>query len=138
MRERIVPKQGVTNRTGGVTVSWRKVSARAGRVLVVMMGKDLLATIGLAQGMRCVVERDRMLGRLYLRPCAEDTAEAWKPTWKDGCAAINAPLDDVKVAENKPAQMVMHEWDASAGELCVRLPPWACPPVKVLVPGKAA
>lgn len=124
MREQIIPRAGA--RAGdGVTVSWRKSSARTSEVLVVTLGAASVTKMGLTRGRRVIVERDREAGRLYLRADAET---GWRPAWKEGCCCLSIPLDDVR-ADRKPAQVVHTEWHY--GELCIRLPPWACPPVKI-------
>lgn len=132
MRERINPRAGARNRSFGVTVSWRKTSERANAVLIVTIGGEVVKQLGLERGQRIVVERDRLAGRLYLRA---DPHEGWKPSWKEGCACVNIPLDDV-TSEKRPAQGVA--WEIVSGELSLRLPTWACPPVKIDTTKRAA
>lgn len=132
MRERINPKQGERNRGDGITVSWRPTSNRANCMLVVTLGRTMCDRIGLQKGLRVIVERDRLAGKLYLRT---DAVEGWRPAWKEGCCCVNVPLDDVRT-DRKPAQAVPCE--VVDGEVVLRLPPWACPPVKIDTARRAA
>lgn len=130
MRERIEPRAGA--RAGdGVTVSWRKASARLAPVLSITLGKAAIDRLGLKPGLRVIAERDRMAGKLFLKV---DPDTGWKPAWKQGCCALFIPLDDV-TSDRRSAQTVATSWDGA--ELCIKLPAWACPPIKIGV-GRAA
>lgn len=123
----ITPRFGARSRQG-VTVSWRKVSARATKVLVVTLGRALCVEIGLTKGKRMKATHNMMAGKLRLEVV---DAGGWLPTWKEGCAATNVPLDHVTLTERKPAQTVAWERGENGKSIELRLPPWACPPVQI-------
>jgi hypothetical protein len=135
--EAIAPRSGERHGNGGVTVAWRSTSGRSYLVLVVTIGTIACEPLGLKTGDRIRVERDRMAGKLRLTPGNET---GWKPSWRKSptgcCAVMNVPLDDVTLTERKPAQAV--KWDIENGAIVLKLPHWACPIVRVNVPGKAA
>ena len=135
--EAIAPRSGERHGNGGVTVAWRSTSGRNYMVLVLTLGTIACEPLGLKPGDRIRVDRDRMGGKLRVMPGGN---EGWKPSWRKSpsgcCAVMNIPLDDVTLAERKPAQAV--KWDIEGNSIVLKLPPWACPIVRVTAPGKAA
>jgi len=129
-------------RTESVTVAWRIPGGRATPAMALSLSKAACARLGLekikGQPSRVYVERDRMAGKVRVTK-APDSAmrhEARAVAWKDGCCTITVPLDDVHLSEKKPAQDV--PWSIEGGWMVVKLPHWACPVVRVNVPGRAA
>ena len=91
--------------------------------------------MGAARGKRVVVQRDRMAGRLRIALASEtdDGARlmAWKRSKNSECATLFVPLKDVAeiIQAPKPAQTCRYE--VGNGELIIKLPTWACPPVQM-------
>lgn len=131
--ETIEPGVGARVGNGGIAVGWRCTSKRSQPVLSITLSADLCGQIGLAKGARVRVQRDRLAGKMRLSP---DPAEGWKPQWRSwasnrtACACIYVPLEDVTLKDRKAAQTVPWEMDGSS--VVMKLPAWACPPVKVL------
>jgi hypothetical protein len=122
-------------RGSGVAVAWRRKTSQT-FAMVVSLSKTTTADMGLAAPakgappVRLVAQRDRMAGKLRLFLATTEPREHSRAcTFKQGGATMFVPLDDVKLAENKPAQEVPFEWDGQY--LVLKLPAWACPPIKV-------
>jgi hypothetical protein len=121
-----------------VAVSWRITGGRATPALAVSLSKSVCERMGLEKNekgapvQRVVVERDRVRGRVRLRlaPAGLPRSECRHMAWKDKGCTVGVPLDDVKLTTTKPAQDV--PWSIEDGWLVVKLPPWACPPIRVL------
>ena len=121
-----------------VTVSWRTPGGRSTPALALSLSKTVCAKLGLAAGQkggppqRVYVERDRMAGKLRVKQAPESAArhECRHVAWKDKGCSITIPMDDVKLAEKKPAQDVA--WEITKdGWLVVKLPHWACPLIHI-------
>jgi hypothetical protein len=132
-------------RGAAVTVSWRVVGGRGTPALAVSLSKAAAARLGLVKRAKgepvqsVVVQRDRMAGklRLFVADQSVPRLEKRSVAWKDAGCTVTVPLDDVHLKERKPAQDV--PWEFADGDrfLVVKLPPWACPLVKVEM-GRAA
>jgi hypothetical protein len=135
--ENIAPRAGERIGNGGVTVAWRRVSNRGTLVLAVTLGSAACEALGFKKGQRATVQRDRIGGKLRVTPSAD---EGWKAAWKESagatCAVLHIPLDDLTLTERKPAQAV--KWEVEGNSIVLKLPPWACPIVRVNVSGRAA
>ena len=134
--EEIVPGVGARIGNGGVTVAWRKTSQRGAPVLCITLSAALATEMGMVRGKTwLMVQRDRLAGKMRVS-VAKDTA-GWRPQWRSTgkathawCACVYIPLEDVREANRKPAQTVAWEKDG-ADAVVIRLPSWACPPVKI-------
>jgi hypothetical protein len=132
--ERISTELG---RGAAVTVSWRIPGGRCTPAMALSLSKAVCAQLGLQRRgtgeppTRVYVERDRLAGkvRVQLAPKTAARHECRAAAWKDGSCTITVPLDDVKLAEKKPAQDV--PWSIEGGWLVAKLPHWACPLVQV-------
>lgn len=127
-------------RGDSVTVSWRVPGGRSTPAMAVSLSKGVATTFGLVKGSRqaVVVQRDRMAGKLRLCiATGEPRHERRSMAWKDGGCAVVVPLDDVRLTEKKPAQDVPWCFTDGGRHLEIKLPPWACPPVKVGAAGAA-
>jgi hypothetical protein len=123
-------------RGSGVSVAWRRPGGQgAGLQLALTLSSGVCAAMGAAPGCRIVVQRDRMAGKLRIAVAQPHEDGARKLTWKATkflhCATLFIPLRDVQehVREQKPAQTCRYE--VAPGEVIIKLPAWACPPVLV-------
>jgi hypothetical protein len=125
-----------------ITVSWRKPGGIGAKFqLSITIGSGACDAMGLRQGQRVVVQRDRVGGKMRLLVAPDDgTPGARRPTWKRSKNAVVAvvfvPMPDVRLDNKKPAQHVAH--DVAPGELTLRLPHWACPLVRISHPESLA
>ncbi len=129
-------------RGNGISVSWRKPGGQGAKLqLALTLSSGVCAAAGFTRDGWVFVQRDRMGGKLRLAVATEATDGARKLVWKASknsvCGQIFIPLKDVQqtLLEPKPAQTC--RYDVQQGEVVIRLPPWACPPVVVSV-GRAA
>lgn len=122
----------VTNgRSPGVRVAWRQAGDRQAMCLIVSLGGEVTRALGMTEvghdgkRGRVVVQRNRMRGRLRIRAAVKDDlkGDTRAVSWKNECATINVPLDDVALTEKKPAQDTAHTFEGKCVE--IKLPHWA-------------
>lgn len=133
----IIPREP-GGRSFGVTVSWRTLGGRKNPAMAVSLGRETCRALGLVKqskgehAQRVCVQRDRMAGKLRVFLATDEPVEHQRAVaWKDKGCTITVPLDDVKLAEDKPAQDVRWSIEDGGAALVVKLPHWACPLIQI-------
>jgi hypothetical protein len=135
----VVPTQ--IARGADVSVAWRRKGNADGFALMLSVSAALSARIGLVPRpdgrLRVLAERDRMAGKIRIHvPEEQRTKHSRAAVFKNGATTITIGLEDLALTTPQKAERAQHDWDGRY--LVVKLPAWACPPVKVDVPPAAA
>lgn len=129
MFEPVIPNKGlrlVTADPERVALSIQR-NAKGHPRCQLVLGRAILARLGVAFKGRLTIEVDRLVGQVRMTPGAHWYVYKWGETGS-GVAIVPAPVLGIATTQH-PIEDLKHAWDPE-GRLLIVLPTWAKPVVK--------